>query len=314
MNLIPITIIGGFLGAGKTTLMNHILNNYEKKKIAVIVNDFGSINIDSRLIKSSDENMIELSGGCVCCSIQTNLFDSIMRLIKSSHTPEHIIVECSGISNPANIVSMLMSPMLRPLVTIDGIITIVDAKQVLSSYRKFPALVVKQVSLSNFIILNKVDMVSDEEKENVKNIVKSWKPQVRIMEAVNADVPINLLLGFSEINEVLKKLNLEESKHHGHTKTFESVSYSTNEVFSQESLNEWRDRLPPEILRAKGVINLGKDKGAVNFNLVGSWNRFERIKEENEVTTSNFVFIGENDWSKKYDVKLDLENCLLEKV
>lgn len=304
---VPITIIAGFLGVGKTTLLNHILSSRKERRLAVIVNDFGEINIDGRLVKTVDENIIELSNGCICCSIRANFYDTVMRLLQSEHAPEHIIVECSGVSDPETLITTFMSPMLRPLVKVDGIITVVDAKNAMFFYQMFPSLVEQQIKLSNFIVLNKIDRIPENDKEDVKAWISQWRPQICIMEAVNADVPIELLLGFSDIN-----INLEgqEVEHVNHKDMFDSYSYRTEKIFSKDALNEWKEQLPPDILRAKGILNLGNDDGTCRFNLVGSWSGFDEVKDSDEINMSELVFIGKKGWQQDYDIEKSLESCL----
>ncbi len=309
-NKTPITIVAGFLGAGKTTLLNNMLSLRKDRKLAVIVNDFGSINIDSRLIKSVDEGIIELSDGCVCCSIRAKFFDTVMQLLKSSYAPDHIIVECSGISDPGLVSTTLLSPMLRPLLKVDGVITVVDAKNVLSFYKAYPTLVEKQIEFSNFVVLNKIDLISKEIKTEAINFVRKVQPEVRIIEAVNANVPVDLLLGFSEGNGELDNSLNEELNEYDTTQWFDSISYRTDKVFSKRALNDWKDHLPPEIVRAKGILNLGKKEGIVNFSLVGSWSKFEKMTAVTEISESEMVLIGSKGWAEDYDINKKLDQCL----
>lgn len=126
---IPVTIIAGFLGAGKTSLLNHILHGQHSKRIAVLVNDFGSINIDAELVVDVEEDLISLANGCICCSIRNDLQLTLVRLARLPNPPEHIVIETSGVSDPAAVAQVFYDPDLWRVVNLDAIVTLVDAEQ-----------------------------------------------------------------------------------------------------------------------------------------------------------------------------------------
>lgn len=314
---ISVTVISGFLGTGKTTLVNHILSARSQEKIALIVNDFGDINIDRRLVKVVDEDVIELSNGCICCTMRASFFETVMHLVKSSDALDHIIIESSGVADPGVLTSTLLSPMLKGLIKVDGIITLVDANQLSASYRQYPTLVIQQIKLSNLIVLNKIDLVSEQDKESARTMIRHWKPRACIIETTNAQVPTDVLFGFSQtavqftpLPKTFSFMSVNEPAEVDHSKMFDSVSYRTDKIFSKKSLSQWQESLPVEVIRAKAIINLGKEEGIVNFNRVGSWYRFEPMKDVAEVSASEFVFIGNKGWTKDFDLKKSLENCL----
>ena len=124
---IPVTVVAGFLGAGKTTLINHILNGDHGRRIAVVVNDFGSINIDAELISDVGEGMVSLANGCICCVIRSDLISAVLQLADRPERPDHIVIESSGVADPASVVRAFMVPEIRSSVLLDGVITVVDA-------------------------------------------------------------------------------------------------------------------------------------------------------------------------------------------
>ena len=120
---IPVTIVAGFLGAGKTTLLNHILSAEHGRRIGVLVNDFGSINVDAELIHEVEEGMMTLANGCVCCSIRTDLIQAVLQLAERDDPPEHILIESSGVADPAGVYEAFLQQEIRNSVLVDGVIT-----------------------------------------------------------------------------------------------------------------------------------------------------------------------------------------------
>jgi G3E family GTPase len=193
---VPVTILTGFLGAGKTTLLNRILNGSHGLRVAVLVNDFGAINIDTELIVGVEDNAISLANGCVCCQIRDDLIETVEAVINRPENPEYILLEASGVADPSGIAMTFVQPNFRDRIRLDSIIAIVDAEQVFA-YPEYPGLQelkLRQIGFSDMVILNKVDLVDGAQLRLVREWIDRRLNRVRMVEAVQGDVPLEILL------------------------------------------------------------------------------------------------------------------------
>ena len=270
---VSLTILTGFLGAGKTTLLNTILHADHGLRIAVMVNDFGSINIDTQLIVGVEGEAISLSNGCICCSIRGDLLSSALQLLNRPERPEHLIIEASGVSDPWAVVETFAMPELRPYFQLDGVITVVDAEYV-RQQQHYESLIVDQISAADIVVLSKIDLVEQAQQAAVKAWVRRIVPRARILPAVHGDVPINLLLGVGRYQLMLTPLHTptthsephdhgpdcdhDHDHDHNHAAAFSSWSYVNAHPFSLKALRKVVLELPEAIFRAKGVIYLAE--------------------------------------------------------
>lgn len=250
MKIVPITLLTGYLGAGKTTLINHILNNQEGYKVAVIVNDIGEVNIDADLIQrggivtEKDENLVALSNGCICCTLKVDLMQQIVDIIKMQKF-DYILIEASGICEPmpiAQTITVLSESTeqygLPKICRLDNVVTVVDSLRLVSEFgcgenlveaekldeEDIENLIIQQIEFCNTIVLNKIDEVTPEELIKVKAIIRKLQPKAEIIEANYGVVPTSKLLNthlfnFEEVATSagwLEELNKDVEETHEH--------------------------------------------------------------------------------------------------
>jgi G3E family GTPase len=274
-NAVPITILTGFLGAGKTTLLNRILTGNHGLRVGVLVNDFGSINIDAELVVGVDGNMISLANGCVCCQIRDDLVESVDALLARPEAIEYILLEASGVADPAGIFATFTDGNLRRRIRLDSVICVVDADQVFAhpEYPPLMELKLRQVGFADMLILNKVDLAGPEQLGKVRAWLDEHFSRLRIVETNYCDVPYEILLGVGRFDPARAGLNAHSVErgctdptchdtHHGHdhggrdhSKVFSTWSYETDQPLALEALRETLRKLPGTVYRAKGVVH-----------------------------------------------------------
>lgn len=215
-NRIPVTILTGFLGAGKTTVLNHLIQNYPNKKIAIIENEFGEIGIDNDLIIRPENGIVELSNGCICCTLNEELVEALERLLNSEHTFNHLLLETTGIAEPDAIaLAFLATPDIQAHFRIDAVVCVADAhhlEEILIEREEAR----QQLTFADFVVLNKASEVSAERLEELKGILRSANPFATIETADQGKVQTNILdLKAYSAQELEKKLERETS-HHDH--------------------------------------------------------------------------------------------------
>jgi G3E family GTPase len=273
---VPITILTGFLGAGKTTLLNRILTGNHGLRVGVLVNDFGSINIDAELVVGVDNNMISLANGCVCCEIRDDLIESVVALLARPEAIEYILLEASGVADPGGIFATFSDSNLRDRIRLDSVICVVDADQVFA-HPEYPPLLdlkLRQVGFADMLILNKVDLAGPEQVGKVRAWLDERFNRLRIVETNYCEVPYEILLGVGRFDPARAALNVQgidercsdpachdghgnhDHGHNGqnHSNVFSTWSYETDQPLVLEALRETLRKLPGTVYRAKGVV------------------------------------------------------------
>jgi G3E family GTPase len=266
---VPLTILTGFLGAGKTTLLNRILTGNHGLRVGVLVNDFGSINIDAELVVGVDGNMISLANGCVCCQIRDDLVESVGAMLARPESIEYILLEASGVADPAGIFMTFNDPNLRDRIRLDGVTCVIDADQVFA-HPEYPPLMdlkLRQVGFADMLILNKVELAGPERVAKVRAWLDEHFNRLRIVETNYCEVPYQILLGVGRFDPARSGLNshavaqsctdptcYDDDHGHDHSQLFSTWSYETDQPLALEVLRETMRKLPGTVYRAKGIV------------------------------------------------------------
>lgn len=321
-NSTPLTILTGFLGAGKTTLLNRILHADHGLKIAVMVNDFGAVNIDSQLVVDVDEeDAVSLSNGCICCTIRGDFLEATLKLLRRDDPPEYIIVETSGVSDPIDVALTFKSV---PQVHIDSVLTVTDAENILDIDREYAVLAMNQIGMADMVILNKVDLVDEAQLAKVRKYIREVSKDARILETTHADVPLALLLntGNFTMDRLLERDSDDVHVHeigdydhdHDHSLVFSTWSWrNAGEPLSLKALKRTVENLPVTIYRAKGIFYLADapDQRAV-LQVVGKRANLTIIDAGwgDVAPYSQFVVIGSHNGFDPAELDSALTACL----
>lgn len=293
--MIPITILTGFLGSGKTTLLNHILSGDHGLKIAVVENEFGEASVDGALIKTeSTEEIIEVSNGCLCCMVRKDWMDAIETLLKSGKQIDAIIIEASGASEPLPIAQSFLMNDMDGRVKLDSIICLIDALNYENLFAEDAKLAIEQLEFSDFIILNKMDLVDEKKKEFLTTAIRKVNADAPIIEAVNAQVDLEFLLSTGRFAIEMDEKTEISAKHQHHPNSLETFSYTARGKFFLEKLDTFFRDLDTNCYRAKGFIQLA-EKDDSWYLIQKSGARITMERWEGKVPTrAKMVFIGRN--------------------
>ncbi|MGD1861523.1 MAG: CobW family GTP-binding protein [Leptolyngbyaceae cyanobacterium] len=275
----PVTLVTGFLGSGKTTLLNHILTNRQNLKVAVLVNEFGDINIDSQLLVSVEENMVELSNGCICCTINDSLVDAVYAVLEREERMDYLVVETTGVADPLPIMVTFLTTELKAFTRLDSVITVVDAEAFTEEHFSSDV-ALNQLVYGDIILLNKADLVSEAKLTQLETYIHSIKEQARFLRCsltTGSDrLPLSALLdvGLAETPQ----LNLDagavqktsQTSPHLAQDGFVSVPFKSDRPFNLTKFEHFlMTQMPVDVFRAKGILWFEGEEERHIFQLSG---------------------------------------------
>jgi len=287
---IQVTVIGGYLGAGKTTLVNHILRTADSR-IAVLVNDFGDINIDEDLIASQDGDTISLANGCICCSLVDGFSSALETIQALDPLPERLVIESSGVADPATVAAYGHGPGLA----LDATIVVVDAETIRKKARDeyVGDTIVGQLGSGDIVIMNKVDLVTDGDAAATRDWLSDRCPDAVIIEAANGEVDPAVLFGVVEPQLAAPHEHVDGDGHQHAESLFEAWSWSGSQPLTRAMIEDLMDVLPETVVRAKGIVLVDDEPDvAMALQRVGQRWSLRPFGPRDDTTESRIVFIG----------------------
>ena len=317
VELIPVTILTGYLGAGKTTLLNRILTENHGKKYAVIINEFGELGVDNDLVVDSDEEVFEMNNGCICCTVRGDLIRIIGGLMKRAQKFDGIIVETTGLANPAPVAqTFFVDEDVKAKTRLDAIVTVVDAKHLLARLDDSPE-AADQIAFADVIVLNKLDLVTPEELAGVEARIRGINRYAQIHHATRGNVDITKLLGLKafDLARVLESVpDFLEEDSHTHNEHLNSISLAVEAPLDPEKFNAWIGHIlqtqGQNILRTKGILSYQDEDRRFAFqavhmiadgDFVAPWKAVDK-------RTSRIVFIGRD--LNRPQLRRGFESCV----
>ncbi|DBA77020.1 TPA: hypothetical protein ACH3X1_009609 [Trebouxia sp. C0004] len=314
---VPVTIVTGFLGSGKTTLINHVLTANHGKKVAVIENEFGEVGIDDALVKlSSQEEIIEMNNGCICCTVRGDLVKILHKLLKRRNKFDYIIIETTGLADPAPVAqTFFVDDILQEQLSLDAIVTVVDAKHVQQHLDEIkPEGVenesVEQLAFADVVVINKTDLVTTSEKNTLKLRIKRINGAAKIVETTKGQVDLDDVLNIKafslqKVLEMEPDFMKEEGQEHLHDESVISVGIELEGNLDMHYVNMWLSKLLTEqgvdLFRSKGILAIEGSDDKYFFQGVHMLLSFGCSAEgmgqpwdPDEKRVNKLVFIGRN--------------------
>lgn len=327
MSKVPTTVITGFLGAGKTTLIRHLLQNAKGKRLALVINEFGDVGVDGELVKGCndaacpEDDIVELANGCICCTVADDFLPTMQKLLDRENPPEHIIIETSGLALPKPLVKAFQWPDIRTRATVDGVVALIDADAVaagrfatdeaalaaaraadpmLDHDSPLEELFEEQLACADMVVLNKTDLVDADTLVAVEGqVAAETRPGVKIVRADHGAVDIAALLGITAAAEDdldSRKSHMDGAEEHDHD-DFDSFVLSGGEVADVEALVAKLGEViaAHDVLRIKGMVAVAGKPSRLVIQAVGPriQHFFDRAWKPGEARKTGLVVIGQ---------------------
>lgn len=326
--MIPVTIISGFLGSGKTTLLNQILRQKHQERVAVLVNDFGSIDIDSEMIVGISGEKLALSGGCICCTIRGDLQDAVLDLLQGENRPHRLVIEASGVSDPTAVAMTFFTGPLKAKCRVESLVTVVDSEHFFETDPAVIHLLDRQLAVADLVLLNKMDVCPPEKLKKVEQVITSEYPEARVLHTRFAEVPCELI--FEPVVSLPMQERVEtplESHVHGvndhpdhhhddHSLVFETWSTQIEAALDRDQLLRVLTCLPAQVYRAKGFL-YAKDRPDREIVVHMAGRRVQHVMGEPWAArkpTTRLVFIARHGFAGFDELNRQLQACALEPV
>lgn len=252
---VPILLVTGFLGAGKTTVVNHLLANAGGRRIAAVINDFGAINIDAELIAGASDGVVSLANGCICCSLEGDLLRTLSTLLRRHPKPEYIVIETSGVADPADIVRNLMDPVILREAPLETVLCVIDAATPPAALDD--ALQRSQLRVADIVALSKLDLADEGAGVRMRKALRVQRVPAVVVDAKHGEIPAALLFPASDRAPAPR----EPGPRRPAEERFETLSWTSDQPLSLPRLQQAISKLAPKLARAKGLFETVEQPG-----------------------------------------------------
>lgn len=289
---LPIATIGGFLGSGKTSLVNALLSQAEGKRLVVFVNDFGAINIDHALIETVEEDRISLKNGCVCCSLNEDLVSSVSQFADAPQPPDAIIIEASGVADPKALDSSFNMLEASGAAIVDTRVYVLDADGFGGLNYEDSELIIDHAAAADLVLLNKCDLATKEKLRSLQALLEESAPYSGLVQTKHCAIPLKLILSGRHHHRVRPREEAYQQRGPGHDKDYMQWSGQTEYPIDRQKFLAFAKHFPKYCLRSKGFLRFSDAPDElICFNLVGVRASYEKLDSSN-VLSSQLVAIG----------------------
>jgi G3E family GTPase len=304
---VPVVLVAGFLGAGKTTAVNHLLAHAGGKRIAAVVNDFGAINIDAELITGAADGVVSLSNGCICCSLEGDLLRTLATLLRRDPQPDIIVIETSGVADPTDVMRNLMDPMIWREAPLETVLCVVDATTPAALLDD--ALLRSQMRAADVVALSKVDLADAADCARVRDAIRAIRPAAVVVDAPHGAVPAALLFPTDVDRGTAPR---EPGRRQPAAERFETLSWTSELPVSLPRLQEAIGRLAPKLARAKGLFDTVEQPGRLMvFQLAGGRATLAAGGTPTAgMPRTRIVFVAEIGVLSRHEIDRTMEGCV----